>query len=169
MIIRLLICKKISFRFEKAPEFIGPQSFLGRWHIFRFSQLFKMLSLDCAQIIKKILIVEDDPDLIRAMLELRSQGYNTVLARNGKQALDIAVTQGPDLIMMDLKLPDMDGLEVARNIRQHPATCFIPILAVTARSLSDDRKRRLQDGCEDYIYKPISSPLLVSRIEKLLE
>jgi CheY-like chemotaxis protein len=63
----------------------------------------------------------------------------------------------------------MDGLGAARRIREHPATCFIPILALTARSLFDDRKRHLQDGCEDCIYQPFANTLLVSRVERLLE
>jgi len=70
---------------------------------------------------------------------------------------------------LDLMLPGMDGLDAAHRIRRHPATCFIPILAVTGRSPSDEKKRRLQDGCEDYIYNPFPPSLLVTRIERLME
>lgn len=127
-----------------------------------------MLSLNFAQVTRKILIVSNDPKQRRVMLGLKTLGYDTVLAQSGDEALELAVAHAPDLIMLDVVLPDMDGLEAARRIREHPTTCFIPILAVTGRSLSEERRQSLEDGCEDYIYKPLARALLVSRVEKLL-
>jgi len=127
-----------------------------------------MLNLNFIQVTRKILIVANDPRQRRIMLGLKNLGYDTVLAETGREALELAVAHAPDLIMLDLTLPDMDGLEAARRIREHPTTCFIPILAITGRSLTEERKRSLEDGCEDYIYKPLARSLLVSRVEKLL-
>ena len=119
--------------------------------------------------LKKILVVEDNPELMRIMgLQLQHLGYETVLAANGTQATDMAAKHVPDLITMDISLPDMDGLEAARRIRENPTTRAIPILAVTARSLPEDKQRCIQGGCNDYISKPFTSTSLLSHIEKLL-
>ncbi len=129
-----------------------------------------MITLNSSERTKKILVVEDHPDLRRIMqLQLKSLGFDTILATNGKQALDMAATQLPDLITLDISLPDMDGLDAARGIRHNPETRSIPIIAVTARSLPEDRERCIQGGCDEYISKPFTSSLLVSHIEKLLE
>ena len=128
-----------------------------------------MITRNSSEGTKKILVVEDHPDLRRIMqLQLNNLGFDTILATNGKQALDMAATQLPDLITLDISLPDMDGLDAARGIRQNPETRSIPIIAVTARSLPEDRERCIQGGCDEYISKPFTSSLLVSHIEKLL-
>jgi len=117
----------------------------------------------------KILVVEDNPDLMRIMrLQLRVMGYETLAASTGLQAVEVAVQQVPDLITMDITLPDMDGLEAARRIREHPATRAVPILAVTARSLPEHRQRCINGGCNDYISKPFTASILAERIETLL-
>jgi len=117
----------------------------------------------------KILVVEDNPDLMRIMcMQLGVMGYHTVAARTGVQAVELAVQHVPALITMDITLPDMDGLEAARRIREHPATRAVPILAVTARSLPEHRQRCIDSGCTGYISKPFTSSTLFERIESLL-
>ncbi len=119
---------------------------------------------------KKILIVEDNPDLIDILhLQLKNQGYDTVQAMNGKQAVDMATAQLPDLILMDIILPVLNGYQATRLIRQNPKTHSIPILAVTAKITIADKKECLQSGCNDHIAKPFTTKELVSRIEKLLK
>jgi len=129
-----------------------------------------MLSLNNSQTSQKILIVEDNEDLTRILeMHLKHLGYDTLPAKNGKQALDLAASEQPDLITLDITLPDMDGLEVARSIRQNSKTQGIPILAVTARFLPEDRAQCIQGGCSDYISKPFTFSHLASRIENLLK
>ena len=118
---------------------------------------------------KKILIVEDNLDVMyihRTIIQ--NLGYDSILAVNGKEAMHLAITQLPDLILMDIMLPEMDGLEATRLIRQNPKTHFIPILAATAKITTADKKECLQSGCNDHIAKPFTTKELVSRIEKLL-
>ncbi len=118
---------------------------------------------------KKILIVEDNIDLIQVLgLTLELQGHEVIRATNGKQGLNIATSQLPDLILLDITLPDMDGFAAARQIRQNPKTHSIPILATTGRTSYKDQEECLQSGCNDYLSKPYTHKQLVSRIEKLL-
>jgi len=119
---------------------------------------------------QKILIVEDNPDLISILqLQLKIQGYETILAENGKQAVEMAFTLEPDLIVMDSIMPEMDGLQATRLIRQNPKTSSIPIIAVTARVSRINEKRCFQSGCDDHIAKPFLAEDLVPCIEKLLK
>ncbi len=118
---------------------------------------------------KKILIVDDDPymcRILRAHFELL--GYDSILAVNGKEAVDMATSQLPDLIVMDIMLPVMDGLQATRLIRENPKTQSIPILAVTAKTTLKDKEDCIQSGCDDFIDKPFTSKQLTSIIEKLL-
>jgi len=125
---------------------------------------------DKAPMAKKILIVEDNLDLIDYLQDLlHNLKYDAIVATDGKQAVDMAADQRPDLILMDIVLPEMNGLEAARRIRQKPESCSIPILAVTARVLPQAREQYLQSGCTDYISKPFTPKELASRIEKLLQ
>ncbi len=101
-------------------------------------------------------------------LGLELYGYEVIRATNGKQALNMAASQLPDLIMLDLSLPDMDGLEVARQIRQNPKTHSIPILAMTEGASFKVQEEYLQNGCNDYISKPFTPKELISQVEKLL-
>ncbi len=118
---------------------------------------------------KKVLIVEDNIDLIQVLgLTLEFEGYEVIWATDGNQALNIAASTLQDLILLDLSLPDMDGLEVARQIRQNQKTHSIPILATTGRVSFEDKENCLQSGCDDYISKPYTPKELVARIEKLL-
>ncbi len=119
---------------------------------------------------KKILIVDDNPDLISILqVLLKNKGYDTVQAVNGRQAVDIATAQLPDLIVMDVMMPQMNGLQAARLIRENPKTCSIPILASTAKISHADTKECLESGFNDHIAKPFTGTQLASRIEKLLK
>jgi len=119
--------------------------------------------------IKKILIVEDNQvvaDMLQMILE--HLGYVAVVAMTGKQGVNLAASQLPDLILLDISLPDMDGFAAARQIRQNQKTHSIPILATTGRAFFEDQEACLQNGCDDYISKPYTPKQLTSRIEKLL-
>jgi CheY-like chemotaxis protein len=116
-----------------------------------------------------ILIVEDN-EMNRDMLSRRLQrrGYLVVRAADGQEAVDMAARQRPDLILMDVSLPVMDGLEATRRIRAHAETQTIPIIALTAHAMSGDRDRAVQAGCDDYHPKPVELPHLLARMESLL-
>ena len=122
---------------------------------------------------KKILIVEDDLDIVDLLQsQVKALGYDSIVAGNGKQAVDMATSQLPHLILMDIMLPVMDGLDATRQIRQNPTTRSIPIIAVTALSSRRDKEKCLQSGCDDYLSKPFTQFTrlqLGSRIEKLLK
>ncbi len=122
---------------------------------------------------KKILIVEDDLDIVDLLQsQVKALGYDSIVAGNGKQAVDMATSQLPHLILMDIMLPVMDGLDATRQIRQNPKTSSIPIIAVTALSSRRDKEKCLQSGCDDYLSKPFTQFTrlqLGSRIEKLLK
>ena len=118
---------------------------------------------------KKILIVEDNLDVIYILRrQVANLGYDTLVATNGREAVEMAATHLPDLILMDIMLPEMNGLEATRLIRGHPKTNSIPILAATARVTMKDRDECLQNGCDDYMPKPFTPAQLASNIEKLL-
>ncbi len=119
--------------------------------------------------IKKILIVEDNPlvvELLQTILEYI--GYAPIVAMTGKQGVNLAASHLPDLILLDISLPDMDGFAAARQIRQNPKTHSIPILATTGKASLKDQEKCLQSGCNDYISQPFTLVKLFSRIEKLL-
>ena len=119
---------------------------------------------------KKILIVDDNPDLCHILqVHLELLGYDSILAVNGKEAVDLATSHLPDLILMDIMLPVMDGLQATRLIREHPLTQSTPILAMTAKVTSEDKEECLRSGCDDFIAKPFTSKQLTSIIEKLLK
>ncbi len=122
---------------------------------------------------KKILIVEDDLDIVDLLQsQVKALGHDSIVAGNGKQAVDMATSQLPHLILMDIMLPVMDGLDATRQIRQNPKTSSIPIIAVTALSSRKDKEKCLQSGCDDYLSKPFTQftrVQLCSRIEKLLK
>jgi len=118
---------------------------------------------------KKILLVEDAPMSIAVMRkELEFLGYECVVALNGKEAVKKAGDNLPDLIIMDISLPKMDGLEATSQIRKNPQTKAIPILAATAQTMPGDREKCLEAGCDDYIAKPFGHKELGACIERLL-
>lgn len=119
---------------------------------------------------KKILLVEDDPPSIDVMeRELRVLGYEVTLARNGAEAVEMAASQLPRLIVMDILMPKMDGLEAAARIRNNPKTRGIPILAATAKALPRDKEKCLAAGCDAYIAKPFTYKELGAAIDALLK
>jgi len=119
---------------------------------------------------KKILIVDDNPDLVYVLQRLVwLLGYDTILAKSGKQAVKIAASQLPDLIILDIMIPEMDGFQVSHQIRQNQETEGIPIIAVTALTAYKDKQKCFQSGCNDYIPKPFIPAQLASCIEKLLK
>ncbi len=118
---------------------------------------------------KKILIVEDNLAVNKALQLLLEPRYETIPAMDGKQAVDFAATQLPDLIMMDILMPKMSGFQATRLIRQNPETRSIPILAVTALDGRTYEEECLQSGCNDYIAKPFNAEDLVPCIERLLD
>lgn len=101
-------------------------------------------------------------------MTLRARGYTLLRATDGEEALDIAVRECPDLIMMDVQLPKMGGLEVTRRLRQMPAFNHVPILALTAYAMKGDEGKCLSAGCDAYLSKPVNTRELPDRIEKML-
>ncbi len=116
----------------------------------------------------RILLVEDN-EMNRDMLSRRlaRRGYEMLLAEDGEQAVRIALTEQPDIVLMDMNLPLKDGWNAAREIRASPAGAGIRIIALTAHAMSDDRVRALEAGCDDYETKPLDFPRLLERIAAL--
>ena len=117
----------------------------------------------------KILLVEDN-ELNRDMLSRRLQkkGYEIVIAVDGEQGVAMAQAEAPELILMDMSLPVIDGWEVTRQIRALPQTRAIPVIALTAHAMSDEREKALAAGCDEFDTKPIDLPRLLGKIEALL-
>jgi len=118
---------------------------------------------------KKILVVDDHADsaeMVQTLLKWR--GYETLIATNGLDALELASQAKPDFILLDIVLPKMSGFEVAQRLKADPHTCSIPILALTARVTEWDRKKCLESGCDGYLAKPFFPQELMSEIERLL-
>ena len=118
----------------------------------------------------KILLVEDN-EMNRDMLSRRliRRGYEVVLATNGQEGLAIAKSSSPDLILMDLSLPTLDGWEATRQIKSSGSTAAIPIIALTAHAMSGDKEQALAVGCDDYDTKPIEFERLLEKIALQLE
>jgi two-component system, cell cycle response regulator DivK len=119
---------------------------------------------------KRILIVEDN-ELNRDVLSrrLRSRGYQVFVASHGEEGLRLAQTERPDLILMDLGLPELDGWECARRLKAGPNTRTIPVIALTAHAMLGDRERALEAGCDDFDTKPINFSGLLTKMERLLQ
>ena len=118
---------------------------------------------------KKILIVEDnEQNLYLTTFLLEKQGHDVVQARNGQEGVDLAVAERPDLILLDIQLPVMDGYEVAGSLKQARETRSIPIVAVTSYAMAGDREAVLAAGCEGYIEKPIDPDSFVEQVSGFL-
>jgi two-component system phosphate regulon response regulator PhoB len=118
---------------------------------------------------ERVLIVDDDPDIVRLVsYNLSHAGYEVQTASTGRQALELVQKQPPDLIVLDLMLPDVDGMEVCRSIRQHDPSRRIPILMLTARGDEIDRVVGFELGADDYVAKPFSPRELVLRVKSIL-
>jgi two-component system alkaline phosphatase synthesis response regulator PhoP len=117
---------------------------------------------------KKILIVEDDEDILQLVrLYLEKEGYRISIARTGVEALKQMRTEHPDLLILDLMLPEMDGLEVCKRLRADTKTATIPIIMLTAKAEETDTVIGLELGADDYVTKPFSPKALVARIKAL--
>jgi two-component system, cell cycle response regulator DivK len=119
--------------------------------------------------VAKILIVEDN-EMNRDMLSRRlaRRGYQIIMAADGEEGITVATAEIPDLILMDMSLPVVDGWEATRRIKAEPLTRTIPIIGLTAHAMAGDREKVLEAGCDDYDTKPVELPRLLEKIEALL-
>ena len=118
----------------------------------------------------RILLVEDDDmlqDILAERLELRD--FDVVLAGNGQEGIEKARTENPAIILMDMRLPVLDGWEATRQLKSDPETQHIPIIALTAHALIGDKEDSLAAGCDGYLPKPVDFPRLLETIEQLLK
>ena len=117
----------------------------------------------------KILLIEDN-ELNRDMLSrrLERRGFQVALAADGEQGVSLARAEVPDLILMDMSLPVIDGWEATRQLKSIPSLSKVPIIALTAHAMSGDREKALEAGCDDYDTKPIELPRLLEKIQALL-
>jgi CheY-like chemotaxis protein len=120
--------------------------------------------------VAKILLVEDN-EMNRDMLSRRLQrkGYEVAIAEDGGQGVAMAQKETPDVILLDMSLPVIDGWTAARELKAGAGTRAIPIIALTAHAMSGDREKALEAGCDDYDTKPVEMPRLLGKIEALLE
>ncbi len=117
----------------------------------------------------RILVVEDNT-LNRDMLtrRLARRGYEVLVAEDGQAAIDMAGTEAPDLILMDMSLPILDGWEATRRLKAAPETARIPVIALTAHAMAGDREKTIEAGCDDYDSKPIEFERLLRKMEAFL-
>ncbi len=117
----------------------------------------------------KILLVEDN-EMNRDMLSRRltRKGYEVAIAVDGEQGVAMARSEAPDLILMDMSLPVLDGWEATRQLKAAPETQAIPVIALTAHAMAGDREKAVEAGCDDYDIKPIEMPRLLEKIQRLL-
>ena len=118
---------------------------------------------------KKILVVEDAEFNRDLLVQLLEELYEVITAENGAEAVDFAQRVKPDLILMDLSLPIVDGWEATRRIKADQALCHIPVFALTAHAMQGDEERGRASGCDEYITKPIDEDLLFDKIRVYLE
>lgn len=119
--------------------------------------------------VTRILLVEDN-EMNRDMLSrrLKRNGYEVVIAIDGQQGVDMAASEAPDLILMDMSLPVIDGWEATRRVKANEATRGIPVIALTAHAMAGDREKAMEAGCEDYDTKPVEITRLLDKITSLL-
>jgi CheY-like chemotaxis protein len=118
----------------------------------------------------KVLLVEDN-EMNRDMLSRRltKRGYTVAMAIDGKQGVDMAVSEKPDIILLDMSLPVVDGWEAAKQIKANPLSAGVPLIALTAHAMAADRERAMSAGCDDFDTKPVELPRLLGKIEVLLK
>ena len=118
---------------------------------------------------RRILVIEDNPDNMTLIVDvLLSLNYEVLQAADGEKGVELTRTERPDLILMDLSLPRLDGWTATRNIKADEATTAIPVVALTAHAMVGDRERALEAGCDDYISKPIDLQELVTKLTQYL-
>jgi len=117
----------------------------------------------------KVLLVEDNDDNAQALSRLLTRrGYTVTTAATGHEAVTKAGEVGPDVVLMDIGLPDIDGLEATRLLKADPATAPIPVIALTAHAMSEDRSAALDAGCTDFTPKPVDLPVLMEKMQAAL-
>ena len=118
---------------------------------------------------ERVLVVDDDPDILQFVrMNLELEGFDTATATNGRLALDTARELPPDLVLLDVMMPEMDGLTVLRRLRSSPATANVPVILLTAKALAEDRVTGLNLGADDYITKPFDVEELMARVRTVL-
>ena len=118
---------------------------------------------------EKILIIDDDIDTLKLVgLMLERQGYSIAVASNGSLGLTRAASEKPDLILLDVMMPDMDGYEVTRRLRSDPALAHIPIIMFTAKTMVDDKVAGFESGVDDYLTKPAHPAELTAHVKAVL-
>ena len=117
----------------------------------------------------KVLIVEDNPLNMRLIeMILKSKNYTLLKATDGEEALDIATREHPDLVLMDIRLPKVSGLEVTRRLKKDPGFSHIPIIALTAHAMKGDEEKAIEAGCDSYLSKPINTRQLPRLVANML-
>ena len=117
----------------------------------------------------RILVVEDDPRNMRLIeMTLRAKNYTLLKATDGEEALDMAVSERPDLIIMDIRLPKMNGFEVTRKLRETPSLSHTLIIGITAHAMKGDKEKVIESGCDAYLSKPINTRELPGMIAEML-
>ena len=118
---------------------------------------------------QKVLIVEDDPKNMKlVMMTLKQGGYELIYAVDGEEAVNTAFNEKPDIILMDMQLPKMSGIDATKQIREHPDFTEIPILALTAYAMKGDEVKYIEAGCTAYMSKPINTRELPVKVAELL-
>ena len=118
----------------------------------------------------RILVVDDDPNIVFLLTSLlEEKGYHVLTAANGEIALDCAITDSPDLILLDINLPHLDGMKVCAKLRKNPVTRQIPVIFLTGNNSSDRLEQAIDVGANDFLGKPISSVELFVRIQAMLQ
>jgi two-component system, cell cycle response regulator DivK len=117
----------------------------------------------------KVLLVEDN-EMNRDMLSRRliRRGFQVVFAMDGQQGIDLAHSERPDIILMDMSLPVIDGWEATRRLKADDSTRSVPVIGLTAHAMSGDREKAIEAGCDDYDTKPVELDRLIGKIERLL-
>jgi two-component system cell cycle response regulator DivK len=119
---------------------------------------------------KKILVVDDNEDNRQILIDLFSgAGYDVLAVHTGPDAVAAAAREVPDLVLMDIQLPGMDGLEATRRIKAQPALSRIPVIAVTSYALAGDDQKAADAGCDDYVTKPFSPRALLAKVRTILD
>jgi two-component system, cell cycle response regulator DivK len=128
-----------------------------------------MLELNERDKMAKVLLIEDN-EMNRDMLSRRliRRGFQVVFAIDGQQGVDLARSERPDIILMDMSLPVIDGWEATRQVKADEATRGVPVIGLTAHAMSGDRERAIEAGCDDYDTKPVELDRLIGKIERLL-
>ena len=118
---------------------------------------------------KKALVIEDNEDNMKLItFILEKNGYSTIKAENGKTGIELAIKERPDFILLDIQLPDMDGLDVLKSIRESEIDGMIPIIAITSYAMSGDKKQMIEAGCRGYLEKPIDPFIIINQIREII-